>query len=145
MRVYKVDSRLVEGKLGDYSMTEEKPDFDKTFVAKDGNTYSYQYDFAFSNDSVNEYQSSGIYETYPLVELLSKRGANRHMVDYTVTFTNEDLFLEGDSFGDENSAYFYQDFRFDGDGYQGSSLDITFEVTSISSSEATLKLRRKAA
>ena len=145
VRVYKVDSRLVEGKLGDYSMTEEEPDFDKTFVAKDGNTYSYQYDFAFSNDSVNEYQSSGIYETYPLVELLSKRGANRHMVDYTVTFTNEDLFLEGDSFGDENGAYFYQDFRFDGDGYQGSSLDITFEVTSISSSEATLKLRRKAA
>ncbi len=144
IRVYKVDSRLVEGtSASDVEFADGNPDFEKELTLGNGKKTKAYYDYAFSNNGTNEYSNSGIYEDYPLVEELSKNGFNRHMTDTTFALSNDDLFLEGDAFGKEGDiAGFYTDFALDGNGSGDLKLGLTFTVDSISKDEAMITVRR---
>lgn len=140
IRVYKVDSRLATELNGFYYPYEGEPDYSLT--DSQGNSYSYYY--AYSNSSVNPLSSYGITDSFPLVQLLSSKGTNRYMLDYTETFTADDLFTEGMTFGDDFGLVpgYYDGFTFDGNGYNGKELGIQFTVETIDSESATLTLER---
>ena len=107
--------------------------------ASDYEKVKYVYDYAYSNDSSSKYGLEGSVYNYPLVSLLSKNGANRHMTNSNNLFTANDLFLEGDSFGSDNQIEgFYKNFSF----HNGDNLNITFTVDSLTSDSATITLRR---
>lgn len=135
IRVYKVDSRLIQHSGSAYTVLDEAPE---DVSGSDGCVY----DFAYTNDGTNDYESYGVLDNFALVEQLSSNGLNRHMTSSSVTLSDSDLFLEGSAFGSEDQAEgFYQDFRFDGNGYEGPLLGISFTVDSVSASGATLTLR----
>jgi len=139
VRVYQVDSRLVRGYGDTFVEYKGNPDFSATKELPNGIKAPYVYDYAYTNSSQNPYSSSGIVDNYALVSLLSKKGANRHMLDYNQLLTSEDLFLAGDGFGlDDQIEGFYKDFRF----HNNELLGITFTVDSIEDNSATITFRR---
>lgn len=144
IRVYKVDARLVEGISNtSVAMADGAPDFTKEITLDNGKKAKAYYDYAFSNSGYNEYSDSGIFEDYPLIEELSKNGFNRHMTDTTFALSDDDLFLEGDSFGkDGDIDGFYTNFALDGNGDGELKLGLTFTVDSLSSDEAKVTVRR---
>ena len=134
VRVYKVDSRIARKNDGYYYPFEGETDYTDA-----------DYTYAYSNSSTNPLSNYGIDQNYPLVTLLSEKASNRHMTDATITFTNDDLFKVGDSFGTESIIEgFYEDFRFDGDGINGPKLGIIFSIDQIENGEAKITLRRAA-
>lgn len=142
IRVYQVDSRLVRGYGSSYIEYEGEPNFDETKTLENGDKVSYVYDYAYTNDSVNNYEDYG-FKNYPLVSLLSKSGTNRHLTYSGTDLTIDDMFLQGDSFGsDDQLSGFYKDFSFHGNGLNDDLLNITFEVKSISNGKAELVFRR---
>jgi len=133
LKVYKVDSRLVKGNGSSFSLFEGTPDFSSNDI----------YDYAFSNNSFSNYADYGIGNDFPLVELLKKDGSNRHMTNYVNYVENTDLFTAGDSFGTEDQYEgFYKNYRFNGDGYEGQLLGLSFTVDSLSNNSASLTIRR---
>lgn len=133
IRVYKVDARLAKKYGAYYYLYDDEPAFD----SED------EYDFAFTNNYVNDHSEEGITYTFPLVELLKEDETNRHMLDSNNPYSETDMFYEGDVFGDENSVSgFYYDFSFDGKGLKQDRLGVSFEVTSLSESGATLSFWR---
>ena len=131
IRVYKVDSRLAYLHNDWYYNLYDEPDF------ASGETYRY----AYSNDSVNPLYDYGITSNYALVELLDASGSNRHMTDESIELTNDSLFHQGDTFGGESIIPgFYEDFKFDGDGFDGEYLGLAFTVDSLSSTSATITI-----
>lgn len=142
VRVYQVDSRLVRGLKDNYHEYESTPNFGEYANLENGETTRYIYDYAYTNNSVNEYSDYGL-ANYPLVSLLSKNGLNRHLTDYSQDLSSSDLFSKGDKFGSEDQIDgFYKNFAFHGDGFNRSELNISFEVKSIQDGKATLELRR---
>ena len=139
VRVYQVDSRLVRGYGDSFVEYKGEPDFSATKELPNGTKVSYVYDYAYTNSSQNPYASSGISDNYALVTLLSKGGANRHMMDYTELLDSDDLFLAGDEFGaDDQIDGFYKGFKF----HNNEALGITFTVDAIEENVATITLRR---
>ena len=142
VRVYQVDSRLVRGYGNSYASYNEEPKFDELVALPNGEQVSYTYNYAYTNNSVNNYASFG-FKNYPLVSLLSKNGSNRHLTYYGTELKVNDMFLEGDIFGANNQINgFYKDFSFHGNGNNNSKLNITFEITSIQDEQATITFRR---
>ena len=116
-----------------------KQDFNAKKELPNGTKVPYVYDYAYTNSSQNPYASSGISDNYALVSLLSKKGANRHMTDYSKLLDSNDLFLAGDAFGlDSQIDGFYKDFKF----HNNEALGITFTVDAIEENVATITLRR---
>lgn len=143
IRVYKVDSRLVRGYGSSVLAYEGEPDFTATKTLDNGQTVSYFYDYGYTNNGINDYSSLGLSANFPLVEILSKKGANRHMTSQSISLTSADLFLQGDQFGSEDQIEgFYRDFAFDSDGYNGEVLGISFSVDSLTDDAATLTVKR---
>ena len=139
VRVYQVDSRLVRGYGDTFVEYRGKPDFNAKKELPNGIKVPYVYDYAYTNSSQNPYASSGISDNYALVSLLSKKGANRHMTDYSQLLDSNDLFLAGDAFGlDSQIDGFYKDFKF----HNNEALGITFTVDAIEENVATITLRR---
>lgn len=142
IRVYKVDARLVKGYGDNFYLYEGNVDFNEQLTLVDGTKVNYVYDYAFTNNSVNDYYQYGITSDNPLVSLLSKTGINRHLMDFSYSLTNDDLFLEGDGFGlIDQIEGFYKNFRFNGNGKQGPLLNIIFEVVELKDT-AKITLRR---
>lgn len=140
VRVYQVDARLVRG-YGDEYFDYDGVNFHEMATLENG-TIPYRYDYAYTNCSVNKYQSSG-YKNYALVSLLTKSGANRHLTYYDTEIGISDLFLAGDSFGDENQIEgFYRHFRFHGSTTNQPELRISFTVDAIQNGKATITFRR---
>ena len=134
VKVYKVDSRLARRNDGYYY----------PFIGETEYTDS-QYTYAYSNSSTNPLYTYGIDQNYALVSLLSQKADNRYMTDSAISFTDDDLFKAGDSFGTESIIEgFYEDFRFDGDGSNGPKLGIIFTIDSIENNSAKITLRRAA-
>jgi len=133
IKVYKVDSRLAKKYDGYYHLYDAAPSFLEGDV----------YDFAFTNNYVNDHAEEGITYNFPLVELLKKDETNRHMLDSNNPYAATDMFYQGDVFGDEDSvSRFYYDFSFDGRGLSQNRLGASFEVTSLSKDGATIRLWR---
>ena len=108
-------------------------------VLENGEEVAYVYDYAYSNNSSIKYPTSGEIYNYPLVSLLSKKGVNRHLVDYSNYLTSSDLFLEGDSFAtDSQIEGFYRNFAF----HNEEKLGISFNVDKIENNTATITFRR---
>lgn len=142
IKVYKVDSRLVRG-INEFELFEDEVDYSKTGLDAKGNQVKYSYDYAFTNDYDNKYAEQGIVFEFPILELLKKDESNRHAVNKLFSYTSSDLFKEGDVFGDSSSSTgFYRSFKFDGDGYSRDTLGVSFKVTSLSSSNATITIER---
>lgn len=140
VRVYQVDARLVQG-YGDRYFDCSTTSFDGIATLENGTT-PYRYDYAYTNQSVNPYQTSG-YQNYALVSLLSKTGSNRHLTYFNTEFTISDLFLQGDSFGDESQIDgFYHNFRFHGFSNDQPELHISFVIDEIKDGKATITFRR---
>lgn len=132
VRFYKIDSRLISGGEDGLYLNSD-PDLD------DGRVH----DFAFTNSGRNVYSTYGVPGNFPLCELLDSTGANRHMANL-IQLTDANLFHEGDVFGGESEfAGFYEDFRFDGNGFDGAALGLTVEIGSLSSDGASLIITRK--
>lgn len=139
IRVYQVDSTLVRGYNDSYLPYYGSPNFKEEKVLPNGEKVKYIYDYAYSNNSSSKYGLEGSVFNYPLVSLLSKNGANRHMTNSNNLFTANDLFLEGDSFGSDNQIEgFYKNFAF----HSGERLNITFTVDKVDEDTATITLRR---
>ncbi len=135
IRVYKVNSNLAYLYNDWYYEFEDEYDF----------TSGEEYTYAYSNDSVNPLYDYGITENFALCELLDASGSNRHMTDESVELSNDSLFHEGDTFGGESIIPgFYEDFKFDGSGYDGEYLGLTFTIDSLSSTSATITIREAA-
>ena len=135
VRVYQVDSTLVRGYKDNYLPYLSTPSFEETKTLPNGENVSYIYDYAYTNSYVSKYDLG----TYPLVTMLSKNGVNRHMTNSNVLLSSSDLFLEGDSFGNDSQIDgFYKDFKF----HNGDSLNITFTIDKIENGIATITLRR---
>ena len=139
VRVLKVDSRLARQQSAHWYLTgEEDPDFSDGAV----------YDYAFTNNAINNHYSDGITENFPLCEILDDSAFNRHVTGDTPILTSDALFQQGEGFGDGNvplsNRLFYGDFAFDGDGnpLTAPTLGITFTVDSVTSDSATITLRR---
>lgn len=140
VRVYQVDARLVQG-YGDRYFDCFTTSFHEMATLENGKV-PYRYDYAYTNQSVNPYQTSG-YQNYALVSLLSKTGSNRHLTYFNTEFTISDLFLQGDSFGDESQIDgFYQNFRFHGFSNHQPELHISFVIDEIKDGKATITFRR---
>ncbi len=143
VRVYQVDSRLVRGSNSIYTPYNGEINFEDKYTLINGVEKNYIYDYAYSNNSVNEYEKYGL-NNYPLVSLLSKKGLNRHLMDSSINLTIDDMFLEGDIFGSSDQIDgFYKNFAFHGSGQGESKLNITFEIISINQEEATIIFRRE--
>lgn len=133
IRVLKVDSRLAVEQGGRWY--EYSGDYNFT----DGTGY----DYAYTNSGTNDYYSYGITANYPLVTFLDSSNFNRHMTDYSLQLTSDDLFQEGEGFGTSGHSWdTYVNFEFDGDGYNGPKLGITFTVDEVTSTSCTITLRR---
>lgn len=140
VRVTKVDSRLLRGHAT-YSMYEGNLDFDSETTDAKGNKAKYVYDFAFTNASTNPYASYGIFQNYALATILDPNGINRHMTG-SIALTGDALFQAGQSFGGQSEIEgFYQNFAFDGNGFDGPKLGLSFSVDRIDSS-AVLTVRK---
>ena len=139
IRLYQVDSSLVRGYDSIYTKYNGELDFDAIYVLENGEEVAYVYDYAYSNNSSIKYPTSGEIYNYPLVSLLSKKGVNRHLVDYSNYLTSSDLFLEGDSFATESQIEgFYRNFAF----HNEEKLGISFNVDKIENNTATITFRR---
>ena len=139
IRLYQVDSSLVRGYDSIYTKYNGELDFDAKYVLENGEEVAYVYDYAYSNNSSIKYPTSGEIYNYPLVSLLSKKGVNRHLVDYSNYLTSSDLFLEGDSFAtDSQIEGFYRNFAF----HNEEKLGISFKVDKIENNTATITFRR---
>lgn len=129
IKVYKVDSRLVKKSANGFFLNEDALDWEKN-----------EYDFAFTNSSKNAYAEYGLIDNYPLVELLSSNGINRHMTDSSYVLNNEDYFLNGASFGSEDQIDgFYKNFTFD----DGQKLGFGFNVSLSGTSSATIQFTKE--
>ena len=138
IRVFQVDSRLVRSNHNIYTVYEGEPNFDEQLVLPNGEKSHYIYDYAYTNNSINEYASYGL-KNYPLVSLLSKKGMNRHLTNSNEKLTIDDMFLTGDKFGSEDQIDgFYNNFTF----HNNDELGIEFEVKNINDTEATIVFRR---
>ena len=143
IRVTKVDARLVRGYGNQFNEFDGTTDFNDWIKLPNGEITQYVYDYAYTTSSINKYYNYGITANYPLVALLSKKGANRHLVDYTVPFTYNDLFIQGDVFATVDSVDgFYNNFRFDGNGQNGPLLNINFKVEEFINNKTNLKIWR---
>lgn len=132
VRVYKVDSRLVKQSGDLYVSYDGNPNYDGS-----------RYDFAYSNNGIGDYVSSGFTNNFPLVGLLMKSAMNRHFTGNDTMVTGSELWGEGDSFSDDTGIPgFYSSYRLDGDGVNGPLLGLTFEVTSLTSEGATLSISK---
>lgn len=139
IRLYQVDSSLVRGYDSTYTKYNGELDFEAKHVLANGKEVNYIYDYAYSNNSMVKYPTSGEIYNYPLVSLLSKYGVNRHLVDYSNYLTSSDLFLEGDEFASNNQIEgFYKNFKF----HNGDELGISFSVDKIENNTATITFRR---
>lgn len=138
VRVYEVNSTLVREENGTYLPYSGNPDYDATYTASDGTEKNYGYYYRHSNESINPLADYGIIDFEPLLSLLSKKGSNRHITDMNVALGNDDLFLEGDSFGEGLVPGFYSDFAFD----SGTKLGLTFTVDAVDDSSATITIKR---
>lgn len=143
VRLYKVDSRLIRGIDGKIAPYYGNATFEEEVVLSNGKTAKYEYDYAYTNNGVNDYINSGINQNFPLVSFLSKDGINRHLVSSSYKISDDNMFKVGDSFG-ENSEVdgFYKNFRFNGEnGVNGDKLNITFTVKSIENGVANITLK----
>lgn len=137
IRVYKIDARLVKKVNNSYYLYTDINNF-----LNDENDTNY-YDFAFTNNYINNYYNYGITYEFPLIELLKKDETNRHMLDLNNPYSSLDQFGEGDIFGDINSiSKYYYNFSFDGSGLKKDKLNLSFEVTSLTNEKASIKLWR---
>lgn len=143
IRVYKVDSRLVRG-YDDYELYEDSIDFDASLINSKGEEVKYRYDYAFTNSYTNKYSSYGIGFEFPLVEILKKDESNRHMLSSSYTYSDDDMFYQGDVFGDDTPSEFYKNFKFDGDGYNREALGLKFTVKTLNktNNSATITVER---
>lgn len=142
IRVFQVDARLVRGFGDSFYDYNGKIDLNAKVTLDNGIEVPYIYDYAYSNNSVNKYASSG-YRNYPLVSILSKYGINRHLTYFNTEVTDDDMFLKNDSFGSADQVEgFYKDFAFHGNGLIVEKLGISFTVNAIANGEATITLRR---
>lgn len=140
IRITKVDARLVRGNAT-YSLYEGNLDFESETVDFKGDKAKYVYDYAFTNASTNPYASYGIFQNYALATILDPEGINRHMTS-SIALNGDALFQVGDEFGKESDIEgFYHNFAFDGNGFDGPKLGLTFSVDSLDS-EAVLTVRK---
>jgi len=129
VRVYKIDSRLAKKIDSNYYLYEDEVDLE------DGNVY----DFAFTNNYVND----KVGNNFPLVEILKKDESNRHMISSSFLYSSLDIYQEGDVFGSSSTAsQFYYNFTFDGNGYNGDRLGLSFTVNSVSDEAASITIER---
>lgn len=141
IRIYKIDARLVRG-YEHFALYEGEPDYAATTVDGLGESVSYVYDFAYTNDSVNHYYADGIASNFPLVTILDRTGSNRHMANQ-LQLSSASLFQEGDTFGEDTGIPgFYSGYRFNGNGLDGEELGLTITVDSLSATSASLTIRR---
>ena len=140
IRVYEVNSTLARGRENQYVPYVGEPDYEATYLSANGSQQKYSYAYRHSNSSVNPLSEYGIMDKEPLLSLLSKKGMNRHITDFNVSLSDDDLFHAGDAFDQGDVPGFYKDFAFD----SGTALGITFTVKSIdeASGSAVLTLRR---
>ena len=141
IRIYKIDARLVRG-YEHFALYEGEPDYAATTVDGLGESVSYVYDFAYTNDSVDHYYADGIASNFPLVTILDRTGSNRHMANQ-LQLSSASLFQKGDTFGEDTGIPgFYSGYRFNGNGLDGEELGLTITVDSLSATSASLTIRR---
>ncbi|MBR2506676.1 MAG: hypothetical protein IKB70_07145 [Bacilli bacterium] len=134
LRLTHVDARLIRGYGKSFFPYNDALNFDEEITLSNNEKVKYVYDYRHTNNYLNNYSSYGITSNNPLCLALSKNALNRHATS-NIELNDNDLFLQGDSFGLEG---FYKDFTF----YEGDELGITFEVNKIKDNQATITLRR---
>ena len=142
VRLLQVDSRLIEGFGATYYPLQGDIDFNKTVTLANGVKTKYTYAYMNTNNGINNYYGYGISSSYPLVSILDKNGLNRHIVRSDYAIDGNSLFKKGDTFGSEDQVDgFYKNFKFHGDGVNKPELNISFEITDLTKSSATITFK----